>query len=1015
MNDSSSFIIKRDGSKVDFDPSRIQVAIEKALVATGQKTIDSLKITEKVCQDLFKLSSLPSVEKCQDLVEEELMSFGYHKTAKAYILYREERNKKRGMVIPDEWKKKAKDAVSYFDSVYNYIVYLRTYARWLEDKGRRETWPETVDRFMDCMKETVKDMLSEVEYEELRQSILHMEVMPSMRMLQFSGDAARRNNVCAYNCSYIAPTKLVHFHDTMSILMSGTGVGYSIESKYISKLPVIKKQTGDILGTHVVGDSREGWCEAFLLGLETWYDGKDIIFDYSQVRKAGARLKTTGGRASGPQPLKDLLDFSRKLILDKQESQLSTINVHDLMCKIGNIVVCGGVRRCLAKGSRVAARFGYRPIETIKVGDEVVTEKEFQKVTAVFDQGEQKVLEIRYMDEGVLKCTANHRVAVGDADEYVWVEAGKLSVGDNLVYLSRYDSLGPVILGIAPIKSIKELEGTVQTYDIEVEEDHCFFCENVLVHNSSLISISDLSDEAMRHAKDGNYWNTHPDRGMANNSAAYNKPPTDKELMEEWLSLAKSGSGERGIFNRSNLFEQLPERRIKLLGELIKDMGTNPCIAGDTWIQTVDGPMQVHELVGNPVNLTVNGKERKVLSKGFYKTGNKRVMKITTENGLGIVATPNHPFIVRDKEGRENKTELININVGDLVCLDGMEPVAVRSIESSKKPIDVYDVTVEGHEFIANGFRVGNCGEILLLPLEFCNLSSAILRADDTRDTIIRKIRLATILGTYQSMLTDFKNISPEWKKLAELERLLGVSINGQRDCRYLQENVELLDVLKETAIETNRIYAKRFGINQSAAVTAIKPEGTSSQTFNTSSGLHTRHAPFYIRRVRISATDPLAMLLIAEGVPHFPENGQTIDNVNTWVFEFPQKSPEGSICRKDLTALDQLNYWKEVKVRYTEHNPSCTISVGEDEWITCLNWLRENWNIVGGLSFLPRNDNDRVYTLSPYEEITEEEYNRRVKDMPDVDFSKLILYEKEDHTERKQQFACVGDKCEMV
>lgn len=883
MNDSSSFIIKRDGSKVDFDPSRIQVAIEKALSATGQKTIDSLKITEKVCQDLFKLSSLPSVEKCQDLVEEELMSFGYHKTAKAYILYREERNKLRGQVIPDEWKKKAKDAVSYFDSVYNYIVYLRTYARWLEDKSRRETWPETVDRYMDCMKETVKDMLSDIEYEELRQAILNMEVMGSMRLLQFSGSAVKRNNVCAYNCSYIAPTKLVHFHDSMSILMSGTGTGFSIESKYISKLPVIKKQTGEILPVHVVGDSREGWCETFLLGLETWYDGKDITFDYSQVRKAGARLKTTGGRASGPGPLKDLLDFSRKLILDKQEGQLSTINVHDLMCKIGKIVVCGGVRRCLAKGSQVAARFGYKPIEDIKVGDEVVTEKGFRKVTATFYQGEQKVLEIRYKDEGKLKCTTNHRVAVGDADEYVWVEAGKLSVDDNLVYLSRYDSLGPVILNVAPILSIEELEGTVQTYDIEVEEDHCFFCENVLVHNSSLISISDLSDEAMRHAKDGNYWNSHPDRCMSNNSAAYNRPPTDKELMEEWLSLAKSGSGERGIFNRSNLFEQLPERRIKLLGELIKDMGTNPC------------------------------------------------------------------------------------------------------------------------------------GEILLLPLEFCNLSSVILRANDTKDTIIRKVRLATILGTYQSMLTDFKNISPEWKKLAELERLLGVSINGQRDCKYLQENVEILDVLKQTAIDTNIEYAKRFGINQSSAVTAVKPEGTSSQTFNTSSGLHARHAEFYIRRLRISATDPLAMLLIAEGVPHFPENGQTTENVNTWVFEFPQKSPEGSICKKDLTALDQLNYWKEVKVRYTEHNPSCTISVGEDEWINCLNWLRDNWNIVGGLSFLPRNDDNNFYALSPYEEITEEEYNKLVKEMPDVDFSKLILYEKEDHTERKMQFACVGDKCELA
>ena len=740
--DNIDYIIKRDGSKVPFDAHRIQKAIEKALVSTQQSVSDSLSITQNVCSRLQKLSIL-TVEQCQDIVEDELMKSNYRTTAKAYILYREERAKRRQCFISEDWKLQTKEAASYFDSAYQYIVYLRTYAKWLADKNRRETWPETVTRFMNFMREIVQDKLDEHEYKELEFAILRMMVMPSMRLLQFAGEAVRRNNICAYNCSFIAPTSLSDLHDTMMVLMCGTGAGFSVERKYIDQLPKIVAQYDPAdIPCHTVGDSREEWCEAFLLGLETWYQGKDIQFDYSLVRQAGKRLKTTGGRASGPTPLKDLLNFARELILDNQDGKLSTINVHDLMCKIGHIVVVGGVRR------------------------------------------------------------------------------------------------------------------------------------------SSEISLSDLDDEAMRNAKMGPFWNTHPDRCMANNSAVYNKTPTDLELLNEWSALANSGTGERGIFNRSRIVQQLPERRVKLLGDLVKDMGTNPC------------------------------------------------------------------------------------------------------------------------------------SEIFLLPCGFCNLTSPVLRADDTRESIIRKVRLATILGTYQSMLTDFKNISPRWKELAEKERLLGVSLNGQRDCKYLQDHVEILDELKAVAIETNKEYAERFGINQSSAITCVKPEGTTSQMLDTSSGLHVRFSPYYIRRLRISATDSLAKLLIDQGVPHFPENGQTVDNVTTWVFEFPQKSPEGAVCAKDVTAMNQLNYWKEVKVRYTEHNPSCTIYVKNDEWITIVSWVKENWDIIGGLSFLPFDEH--IYQLAPYEELTKEQYEIRMREIPEIDFAKLVLFEKEDCTERKMQWACSGGACEL-
>lgn len=1160
---SESFkIVKRDGSIVPFDRAKIQLAIEKALLAAGNNITDSSSITDRVCDRLSgndplrssDSEKIPTVEKCQDIVEEELMR-DYPKVSKSYILYRDKharlREEAKKTLISEEWKLQAKEAMSYFKETYNYLVYLRTYSKWLPELNRRENWLETVTRYMDFMKEVVKDKLTTEEYKEIHEAILHMEVMPSMRMLQFAGDPIRRNNICAFNCAFLAPRRLVDFHDAMLILMCGCGVGFSVEEKFVSELPTIEYQKEGNVETYVIPDSREGWCDSLLRGLECWYSGGDIEFDYSLIRPAGARLLTSGGRASGPAPLKELLEFARFLVLDNQGGKLSTINVHDLMCKIGKIVLVGGVRRCKVKGSRVLTREGsFKNIENIKIGDLVMTNDGWKPVTDVFDQGEQEVIKVKHIN-GSFECTPNHRVAVlTDAyGNFEWKEAGDLTMedilgfpmfdekgeylsedmncinempefsytrpkksttckdivippldreiswlignfqGDGYVCLTsksgelcvavhgderkqaefttkqlerfgvnvrmqeprendycikirikskqmakyfhehvkkpktpmnvpqfikdasidikaaylqglldadgsvkgsfqlcvtvyeefakdiqnlcysinimtrinfhkvkeenwqnkwiikmpnrrdkeRFHSLTKEI-GYKKIKGFKSMSGCswpielfafennkaprtwnmetglncngsiaydsilkycnvpfvpikvieiirenkiVPTYDIEVEDNHCFVCEGILTHNSSEVSLSDLYDEKMRNAKTGAFWNTNPDRTMANNSAVYNKKPTDAELLMEWSSLVQSGSGERGIFNRGSLAKHLPKRRILLIGKQVENMGGNPCM------------------------------------------------------------------------------------------------------------------------------------EILLLPYEFCNLSTIVMREDDTREILLRKIRIATIIGTYQSMLTDFKNICPEWKYHADLERLLGVSLNGQRDCKALLKDLSILNELREMAISVNEEYADRFGINHSSAITTVKPEGTSSQMLGTASGIHARFAPYYIRRIRITATDPLAKLLINQGVPHHPENGQTINNANTWVFEFPQKSPDGAICADQLSALDQLNYWREVKTRYTEHNPSCTIYVRKNEWITTLHWIQENWDIVGGLSFLPYDDH--VYELAPYEKITKEKYESLTKEMPEIDFSKLVLFEKEDTTERKTVFACVGDRCEMV
>ncbi len=739
-------VIKRDRTVVPFDQSKITNAIFKAGQATGEF---GAEIAQQLSDEVVKIleqkfeHELPSVEQIQDLVETVLIKENWAKTAKAYILYRNERAKIRAQKkpVPEEVRKLAHASKSYFRNTLSELIYYRTYSRWLPEKGRRETWVETVDRYIAFMRENLGEKLTNAEYAELRDAILKQEVMPSMRLLWSAGEAARKTNVAAYNCSYIAPDCLKDFGEIMYILMCGTGVGFSVEQQTIHKLPQIKKQIGKKRSTFVIEDSKEGWADAFVYGLEAWFSGEDVTFDYSRIRPQGARLKTMGGRASGPEPLRALLDFSRERILQRQGRRLNTLDVHDIICKIGEVVVMGGVRR------------------------------------------------------------------------------------------------------------------------------------------SALISLSDLDDVDMRHAKDGAFYISHPERSMANNSAIYNEKPTVSEFLDEWLALIKSGSGERGIFNRSGILGQLPERRRESFASYLPTCGTNPC------------------------------------------------------------------------------------------------------------------------------------GEIILRSKQFCNLSEVVARAEDTPETLLRKIRLATILGTYQATLTNFPYLSPEWKKNCEEERLLGVSITGQWDSPAVR-NPETLRTLKEEAIKINQDYAKRFGINASTCITCVKPSGTVSQLVDAASGMHPRHAPYYIRRIRISASDPLFKMLKDQKFPYKPEVGQVDGTATTYVLEFPVKAPDGAIYRDDLSALDQLEHWKMVKMNYTEHNPSVTVSVSDEEWLEVGNWLYKNWDIIGGLSFLPRTNH--VYALAPYEAITKEKYEALVSKLPTLDFAEIVCYEESDETEGAKELSCVANSCDF-
>ena len=744
-----SDIQKRDGSVVKFKVSKIENAVKKALDETKEGgDRDAKYISHRVNTELMRVASVyksftPTVEAVQDEVERQLMLAGFTETAKAYILYREERAKSRvdESVVTPEIRQQVAESSKYFKSSYQEFIFYQFYARWRDDLGRRETWVEAIDRFMNYMKKRLGNSLTDKEYAEVREGILSQEVCPSMRLLWSAGAACDATDVVAYNCAYIAPTTWQDLAEIMYVSMCGAGCGFTVEPENVEKFPQIQRQNGKSKPPIVVEDSKEGWADAFAEACGVWASGYDVEIDYSKLRPAGARLQTMGGRSSGPEPLRELMQFTRSKMLTRQGRRLSTLDLHDLICQIGLIVVAGGVRR------------------------------------------------------------------------------------------------------------------------------------------SALISLSALDDKAMRDSKKGAFWQTEGQRSMANNSAVYEVKPTATEFLEEWTALVSSGSGERGIFNRGGLERQLSKRRWdKLKGQ--SQVGVNPC------------------------------------------------------------------------------------------------------------------------------------GEIYLRSKQFCNLTSIVVRPDDDMKSLKRKMRLATILGTYQATLTNFSYLSKEWHDNCEDEQLLGVSITGYYDNKIVR-NDENLEALRDESIKVNKVYAKRFGKNPSTAITCVKPHGNSGQLLGVGSGMHPWFAKYFVRRVRISVNDPLLKLAEEQGVPIFPEVGYTKGTTTTMVMEFPVKAPEGAVVSKDVSALEMLAEWKRLKEHFTEHNPSVTIYSGDDEWLSVANFVYDNWDIVGGLSFLPRTDH--VYQLAPYEEITKEEYEERFKKLGKIDFSRLSIYEQNDQTMGAKELACAGGVCEMV
>ena len=1113
-------VLKRDGRTEDFKVDKVEKAVRRALVNGGgwpsddgtEKYVE--KVTAAVCSLIVKTStnSQVAVDDIQKYVIQQFWIDNMDKIATHYTLYKEERRKAReAEPISQEIRDMIAADAKHFGEPIQYFQLITKFARWNEEKKRRETWEEVCDRVMGWFKKQPKaSSLTNAEWDELYSYLYNLKASPAMRVIQMAGPPLDRCNVGVFNCSYLPIADLFSFVELLYILMQGTGAGFSVESHNIEHLPRIKRQKGGEKVKHAIDDSTEGWCDALKLGLETWFEGGDVEFNFDKIRPAGAKLKTKGGRSCGPDPLKDLLKFARDLILKRQGKYLTELDCHDLACMVGKIVQVGGVRR------------------------------------------------------------------------------------------------------------------------------------------AALISLSDLNSNEMREAKSGAWWQNHVYRSMANNSAVYDSKPSDTVFMEEWLSLAKSGSGERGLFNRDGVMKMLPKRRKKA------KFGTNPCFHPDTRIASEHGLMRIGDMFteGKPCLVTVDKRDSTKSSNYGVKPElatqveltqtNVMTYKLTTSHGHEIICTDNHEFptnrgrlqlkdmkpgdqlMLQSEEGwfgnyggfgegltlgiatgagrivREgNRVELSLIdffdntnnrsllkdckmalarrttsgsvktagfksqktvklvgaiftnkvksfagvdhiadmkhsvpesvmqgtrpmvvgylcgvlssaarvhrtsgNIADVSLVmestshrllmdiqtllgncgvvskvrkvvrkpDSMVPVIdenertsdheryalvinqpncvelmdsvgmggyaglmlddlisgvntdtmvresfltdVKSIEGYGRS-DVYCLNQQAtHNVISNGVVAGNCAEIILRPHEFCNLTIVIARPDDTPETLKEKIRVATIFGTLQASCTRFKYIREDWHKNCEEEALLGVDITGQMDCPLLRPGAEgrekLLEELKAVVAKTNEEWAKKIGINRAAADTCVKPSGDSSQFFNCGSGIHAWFGKFFIRRVRERKDSPVARMLMDQGVPWMvaPEDPSLV------CFEFPRKAPEGALTRHDQTAVEQLENWLVWKRHFAEHSVSATVYIEDTEWFEAGRWVHKNFDEVSGVSFLPRDNGS--YTGTPYEEIGEEEYRKRLAALPEIDWSKLVRYETEDMTVGSQTYACTAGGCDF-
>lgn len=952
------------------------------------------------------------------------------------------------------------------------LQYLNKYSRFSYEKGRREKWTETVLRVVNHLGEMSSWQLDESVYDEIHDAILNQRVMPSMRLLATAGEAAKRNEISGYNCGFRPVTSPMDMAEIMYILMSGTGMGYSVETHYIEQLPVVKRQEDITANTWEIEDSAEGWFFAFSAGLQSWFNGFDLEFDYSKIRPAGAILKTKGGRSSGFKPLKKLLGFSRSTILNAQGRKLTSLEVHDIVTTTGECIVSGGHRR-----SAMLALFSEDDHEmmTCKNGDTVPTNRYNANNSVVWK--ERKTLdEIRAfmmeMDRGKRgEPGFFSRAITHSRSPERWspgVEAGTnacqpafatVLTPNGIRQFSDIDA-GSIIWsgdqwtkvvkkwasGIKPVyrysSSFGEFVGTENHRilqdgkKIEARYADSFDARAGIIPDTDLplspVDIMDglvIGDGSIHKASNNLVYLT-----IGKNDQDY----FQSEIADLLLKDRKAGFGADNIdafeVNTTIKHTELPLVRERLIpnrfiyGDSYKIRGflrglfsaNGSVIANGGRVslkQTSHEMIRAAQLMLSSIGIrsyiTINKPKMIEWDNGVYETRQSYDLNITRDR-----------YIFAELIGfiQQYKNDAISGGTIQKDCSGILQSVEYLGIQL------VYDITVDcdEHVYWTGGVQVSNCGEIELRsaapnPYEpdggdpipggqFCNLSSVIARPHDTLETLQDKVRLATIIGTIQSMADNFPLLQDGWRLNAIEERLLGVDLNGIFDCPVLFDaTVDELATLREHAKAVNRIYAEQLGINPSASVTCVKPSGNASVLLDTSSGIHPRYAPFYLRRVRLNQNDPVLKLLEAHNYPVEPAP----EGARTMVASFPVASPGGK-SRDDITAIEHLDLWLRFKTGWTTHNPSATIYYGADELDDVIQWIYDNQDYLGGLSFLPRSDHK--YDLAPYEEITREEYDKYVELFPEIDFSRIVEFESEDNTTLAQELACFAGagSCEI-
>lgn len=937
----------------------------------------------------------------------------------------------------------------------NYIA-LSRYARYREDEDRRESWSDTVDRYFDFMRR-VSGKPDMALWDESYEAVTAMEVMPSMRALMTAGKALERDHVAGYNCSYLPINHPRCLDEIVYILMCGTGVGFSVESRFTSRLPEVP-QLYKTDTTIVVEDSKIGWASAYRELVHLLYAGKRPRWDLSKIRPAGERLRTFGGRASGPDPLNDLFEFTVRKFVDAQNRQLRPIELHDIVCKIGEIVVVGGVRR---SAEISLSDLADNELRHAKSGEwwRDNPHRSLANNSAVHDKRPDLATFMSEWQSLYLSRSGERGLFNREAAQKKFVEIGRKWV----------DGLGtnPCQPGFATVLT----PGGIRTFDdIEVGDVIWSGTQWTYVVRKQATGVKPVY---RYHTTAGSFIGTENHRVVSNRVKIEAGKAETIDVCRGWYDASWDVYDCQAIMDGLVVGDGCHNRTtskpvLLCIGDKDQDYFTNPNIKRlishrydsrqyvvtttitkdelpDTFARTIPDRYfygdrcTVRSFLRGlySANGSVLAKHGRVTLKAASFAIIERAQLMLSALGIKSYYTTNKPSSVKFANGTYMCKKSYDLNITTDIdrfssqvgfiqnykqeALDRC--VAARqSFKDHKTSYDikevqylgefpVYDITVgcDEHTYWTGGLRVSNCGEILLRPFQFCNLTEAIIRPDDKLKDLKRKVRIATFLGTVQSTLTNFRYLRAIWRKNCEEERLLGVSLTGimTNTLTAGYGNGALLRELRETAREENLKYAEILGINPSAAITCVKPSGTVSQLVNTSSGIHPAYAEYYIRRVQCDVKDPLTTFMINAGVPHEPLSTKP-DQV--MVLEFPQKSSPGAVTRHDLVAIKQLEIWHAYRTHWCDHNPSCTVYVREDEWLDVAAWVWRNFDDCAGLSFLPYDGG--TYKQAPYEEIDAARYDELVKAFPAIPWPDFK--EHGDNTVGSQELACTGGQCDI-